>query len=39
MAGCEGGGVNIGDASNERLGKSTPERCHSFLAVIRQQFI
>lgn len=24
------GGVNIGDASTERLGNSTPERCHSY---------
>lgn len=29
MVGCEAGGVNIGAASNERLGNSTPERCHS----------
>lgn len=34
MDGCVTGGVNIGAASAERLGKMTPERCQSYLSLL-----
>jgi len=28
--GCVGGGVNIGAASGDLFGKTTPDRCHTY---------